>query len=211
MRIATRTAIFTTLPIMLAALAFVTTTCTTAAALCGDVTGDSKVTTADALGVLRKAVGQDAPLTCEAPTVELLNYMGFANTLACNSSSVKAQMTWSRHPGQTWNDNSQSSLPLNIVYKRVDDPEVSGTITLTFGACGSIAFDIDSWGVLFPMPSYGGAWVFPYFEPADGLVYLFLELAAVEAAAIRYGEPATMLTAIAAAPAPPGLSNTVEP
>lgn len=211
MHIPTRSVRSTTLPTMLAALALVAATYAPATALCGDVTGDSKVTTADALGVLRKAVGQDTPLTCEVPTVDFLNYMGFANTLVCDSSPVKAQMTWSRHPGLTWSDNSQSSLPLNINYKRVDDPEVSGTITLSFGACGSIAFDIDSWGVFFPMPVRGGAWVFPYFEPSDGLVYLFLELAAVEAPSLRFGEPATPLAAIAVAPALPGLSNAIEP
>jgi hypothetical protein len=49
-------------PIVLAAI--LTVPSSAPAAVCGDVSGDSKVTTFDALAVLRTAVGQDVNLTC---------------------------------------------------------------------------------------------------------------------------------------------------
>ena len=44
---------------------FLATSAPTAAQVCGDVGGDGKVTTADALAVLKKAVGVDVGLTCK--------------------------------------------------------------------------------------------------------------------------------------------------
>src|SRR5205085_7409454 len=45
-----------------------------ASALCGDVTGDGKNTTKDALAVLRSAVGQPVELTCEDSGPSRLRY-----------------------------------------------------------------------------------------------------------------------------------------
>ena len=194
-----------------AVLALLVGTSEPASALCGDVSGDAKVTSTDALRVLKKAVGQPVALTCEQVPVEFTNYFGFANGLTCNDASVKAQMTWSRHPGLTWSGNSQSSLPFTVDFERVDDSEVTGTITISFGVCGSIVFDINSWDVVYPMPTSGGAWVFPYYEASTNSVYLFLELAAVESPSLQYSDASPVVTTLAVTAAPMGLANAVEP
>src|SRR5512144_2434051 len=36
-----------------------------ASAMCGDVTGDNRITSSDALSVLREAVGDDHPMMCD--------------------------------------------------------------------------------------------------------------------------------------------------
>lgn len=190
-----------------AAIALVLLTAPPAFALCGDVTGDTKVTSADALRVLRRSVGHDVTMTCEKDPVDYVNVMGFANTLTCNGSGVTAQMTWSRHAGLSWSSYTQYSLPVNIVDKRVDDSEVSGQIKMTFGACGSVTFDIDAWGVYFAMPAYGGAFATPYYQASDNTVYLMLEMRAINSAALTFGDGAQSAVVLATAPAPPGLAN----
>ena len=59
-----------------------------ASALCGDVTGDGKNTTKDALAVLRSAVGQPVELTCEDSRPSRLRYY---NDFGCSSGSSVSQ------------------------------------------------------------------------------------------------------------------------
>lgn len=193
-----------------AAVLLLAATSTSALAVCGDVTGDTKVTSADALRVLRRSVGQNVTLTCEPEPVEYVNTLGFASMITCNSYGVTANMTWSRHPGLTWSSYTQYSFPVDIVDKRVDDSEVSGQITMSFGACGSVTFDIDAWGAYFPMPAFGGAFAMPFYQASDDTVILMLEMRAIDAAAFAVGDTPPSRVAIAAVPAPPGLGNTAE-
>lgn len=192
----------------LAIAALVLVTAGQAAAVCGDVTGDTKVTSSDALRVLRKSVGQDVAMTCAPEPVEFLNILGMANPLVCNDKGFTAEMTWSRHPDLKWTDFSQDTFPVDVTnYQRVDDSELSGQITMKFGACGTLVFDIDDWGVFYPMPAEGGAWVLPYYDDVEQSVFLLFELTPFDVAALLYGQQSPAGTVIASAPALPGLAN----
>jgi hypothetical protein len=68
---------------LFSACMFFLLTATQAHALCGDVTGDNKKTTADALAVLRSAVGQPVNLQCEAGPTEVRYF----NDFSCSSGS----------------------------------------------------------------------------------------------------------------------------
>jgi len=175
-------------------------------AICGDVNGDEAVSAADALAVLRRAVGLAGELECAVEPLVVENYMGFTNTLTCNGSSVLATMTWSEHPELTWSDRSQTSLPVTVDYKRVDDLFVGGVITTSFGACGSVKFDIDSWNIVYPLAPVGGAFVNPSYESSSNTLWLFIETAAISTSrAARGAEPQRFR--IGPIPAPAGLDN----
>src|SRR5689334_7903256 len=56
-------------------------------AVCGDVSGDGEVTSSDALAVLKKAVGQNQPLTCDCTTPGTCNETN-GNNDACEGVDV---------------------------------------------------------------------------------------------------------------------------
>lgn len=184
-------------------------TASSALALCGDVTGDTKVTSSDALRVLRKAVGQDVDMSCLNDPLQFTNWFGFANTLTCDSQEIWAEMTWSRHPALTWTDSSQAFPFLTPVYYQVDDTEVSGQIEMVFGDCDSVVFDMDSWGTYYPMPLSGGAYAYPYYDEVEDSYFLILELSGFDTMALVYGEMSPAGTVIAKAPGKAGLRNRV--
>lgn len=195
----------------LAAFLLMVASASFASALCGDVNGDARITSSDALGVLRRSVGLDVPLTCDLEPVEPINIFGMANTLTCDGRNMTAQMTWSKRPTLTWSDYTQQSFPIDVTnYQRVDAAEISGTIAIRFGNCGTIAWDIDSWDAVYPMPVAGGAWVLPYYDEVEQLVYLLLELTPFQAAGLSIGDQSPAAVAIASAPALPGLANAAE-
>jgi hypothetical protein len=178
-------------------------------AVCGDVTGDDQVRASDALAVLKQAVGQDAGLQCTPEPIVPVNSMGFANTLFCNGRVVTAEMTWSEHPQFRWESASQEGFPVEAEFFRVDDLFVGGEVEVDYGTCGTIVFDIDSWGVLYPMPAEGSAVILPLFDETDSTVNFFLDISPtnVEGTAASAGAapPATQRFALARIPAPPGL------
>lgn len=189
-------------------LALVLATAGPAAAVCGDVTGDTKVTSSDALRVLRKSVGQDVSMTCEAEPPAYVNIVGMANPITCDGNNFTAQMTWSRHPGLTWSDSTQTSFPFGVDnYQRVDDTEISGQITIKFGACGTITWDFDDWGWFYPMPMAGGVWILPWYDDTQDVVVLLIELTPFDTSALLYGQQSPAGVVIASAPALPGLRN----
>ena len=192
---------------LLAPFFLLAVTATSASAICGDVTGDTKVTSSDALKVLRKAVGQDVAMACLNDPLEFANWFGFANTLTCDGKDVLADMTWTRHPDLTWSDSSQTFPLLDPVYRQVDDTEVSGQIEMSFGSCGAVVFDFDSWGTYYPMPYNGGAYAYPYYDEVADSYYLILEVTGFDTTMLMSGEVSRAGPVIASAPAKAGLRN----
>lgn len=175
-------------------------------AICGDVNGDEAVSAADALAVLRRAVGLAGELECAVEPLVIENYVGFTNRLTCNGSSVLATMTWSEHPELTWSDRSQPSPPWRADYKRVDDLFLGGIITINYGACGSTKYDIDSFNVIYPLAPVGAAVVNPSYESSSNTLWINIELAAISTSlAARGAEPQRFR--IGPIPAPAGLDN----
>src|SRR4051794_37521544 len=62
-----------------------------ASALCGDVSGDGKRTTSDALAVLKSAVGQNVILVCASNEPSTLRYY---NDFTCGNGSSVSQATF---------------------------------------------------------------------------------------------------------------------
>lgn len=177
-------------------------------AVCGDVTGDEKVTTNDALQTLRTAVGQEVPMTCapEAPPVE--NYVGYLNLLFCDGDEFTSTLWWSEHPELEWNSYTSGGDD-DPDYQRVDDLFVQGYVEVSFGNCGDLVFDIDEWGVYYPMPYQGGALFTFSFDPYTETVVLWLSIAPIDLdaapSAARAAAAPSPRMILAVAPAPPGL------
>lgn len=173
---------------------------------CGDVTGDGAVQTRDALGVLKKAVGQDVALTCDNDPLYFRNFLGYANTLTCYGYGFTSTMTWSVLPSLRWKDWSQPYLPSHPVFYRVDTPVLDGKLVISLGDCGDVKFPLDSWGIVFPMPLDGGAWVSLTYDRYSDEIFLNVNLEAYDTLypALQSG-PAGF--PIASVPAPPGIGG----
>jgi hypothetical protein len=177
-----------------------------ALAECGDVNGDGAVQTSDALGVLKKAVGQDVALTCENDPPAVQNFLGYANTLTCHGYGFTSTMTWSERPGLRWKDWSQPYLPSHPVFYRVDAPVLDGKLIMSLGDCGNVKFPLDSWGIAFPMPLTGGAWVSITYDRYTDELFLNVNLEAYDTLypALQSGPAETF---VASVPAPAGIGG----
>jgi len=177
-----------------------------ALAECGDVTGDGAVQTRDALGVLKKAVGQDVALTCENDPPAAQNFLGYANTLTCYGYDFTSTMTWSERPSLRWRDWSQPYLPSYPVFYRVDAAVLDGKLIMSLGDCGDVRFPLDSWGIAFPMPLTGGAWVSITYDQYTDELFLNVNLEAYDTLypALKSGSTGTLIASVAA---PPGIGG----
>lgn len=158
---------------ILIALSILLVTSQAYAGTCGDVTGDGKVKATDALKVLNAAVGIDANLICECDDAGSSS-IAFVNTVECGSGSTyrtkwsKASKVWSTQPV-----GLLDSVPDWLVTKVTS---VTGTITSTFGDCGTLTWDMDADGIEFLLTN-GGYVIFWFaYEPVENAVYLLADL-----------------------------------
>jgi hypothetical protein len=182
---------------------FILSTSTQTLAVCGDVTGDSQVKTADALRVLRASVGQNVQMICDLDTPPIENYVGYLNLLQCNASNFTSTLTWSEHSALSWSSSTNRGDG-NPHYKRVDDLIIAGQLDVSFGACGDLVIDIDSSGLLYPMPYVGGAIFIFTYDGATNTVVLWVADAPAEAA-LSVSRNFTRGTILASVAAPTGL------
>lgn len=183
---------------------------TFAYAVCGDVNGDQEVRAADALRVLKKAVGQNVEMICNE-TLPVQNQLSFAHSVTCNNSKFTAQMEWSEHSNLDWSAYTSSSFPLaNSSWKRIDDATLGGNVTIHFGNCGTVIWDIDGEDMVWPLPEQGGVIVYAVYQASNNTVYL-------SALAVPYSLNSSLLYAetpspvvLASAPAPAGLGSALE-
>lgn len=177
-----------------------------ALAECGDVTGDGAVQTRDALGVLKKAVGQDVDLTCENDPPAAQNFLGYANTLTCYGYGFTSTMTWSERPSLRWKDWSQPYLPSQPIFYRVDAPVLDGKLIMSLGDCGDVKFPLDSWGIAFPMPLTGGVWISITYDRYTDELFLNVNLEAYDTLypALQSGPAETFVVSV---PAPAGIGG----
>jgi hypothetical protein len=98
---------------------------TTAAALCGDVTGDDARSASDALAVLRSAVGQQVELVCKEDRPSQVRYF---NDFSCNSGN---NLSEARFNGFTFEaDAGEQSEPQVVDRETVD--------TIELDVCGGV-------------------------------------------------------------------------
>jgi len=150
------------------------------AAECGDVNGDGKVLSTDAIIVLKEAAGIDTgKCVVEGGTGVVSNALAFENNVLCGFDG-SATMRWSEHPTMRWADdawipNADEGL------KTVNDPYLGGRIDFTINNCGSFYIDYDSisfgYGARYSLPTNNGkiAISLNYNEYEDS-IYMFIAL-----------------------------------
>jgi len=120
-----------------------------ALAVCGDVNADDKVTAADALMTLQKAVGQNVTLTCTGggtpttstttttlPSNRVVSEMRFRHLLVCGGNEFSATLT-ANSPGGRFSRSAWSGK--YSAYQRLyaDNTPFSG-FRMTTPTCGTV-------------------------------------------------------------------------
>lgn len=181
----------------------------TAHAVCGDVNGDGAVRAGDALITLRKAVGQDVPMTCpDAPAAS--NQMGYTSTIVCNQTDPHATLTWSEHPDLSWQTSVTTAFPSKISpYIEINDLLVQGQLTTHLGACGAHTLDLDAEGAAYLLPNNARVVVETNFEARNATIYWGMQIAASpNDSSLLFGEPSAPFSAyLGSTPAGEGISG----